>query len=629
MATNVEDGARLARTSIVDPPTPPGDFLERWGAWVASTIDSKTGAMRDPYSRHPLHFQYHYPAAILGRLCDPNIPANDALTRRVWDYLNAIPYDEVAITVEFNAFLLALAHFAAADRGDDLADAIGRHFETIRLAPVSSLAKRNRNFAHMLQFALDYAATNIDIDRHDAYRRELDALLADSQPSDGLFIDTPAPAGGGYASSVYVAKIALTRLLGGVINCNDPYFDQGRLAIDALLSMADTDRILVYGRSQLSLFGYAGLYTCARILAFETEETPYIRAVDDIDAMFASWRRDSGELALNPGRDNVRRPGFDTYMHAVVYNAYAWGLYRFCDLVAPRDYGDATETTPAESNDAGRQVVIELPDAGLCRHHNDRIDVLVSARRFNDEPKLFSDPRYVPFAPQLVRVSGHDMIPPIPRDLGGFMRMAVRRSLSERLRSTIAAIRFVLSDTYADDFLERAGFLPYLVVGRNMKICPGTQRDLRVDATSEGLEMRCVFSMDAALNRRCPWKKEQQPVGESWGELKSIVRTTSNTMMFEHELVLSGAKRRAAACFHLNARLAKAPVAIRSAEGATILDLGDGCAIRHTPIAAAPKSTRCMGVTGDVTYLRASSPVRPGEPFHIRTTIAFEESALK
>ncbi len=598
----------------------------RWSEWIAARIHA-SGEIRDPYSNNPLVFQYHSAAVILGRLCDPQLDNDDPTTRRVWEFLRSLPTRDTSVSAEFNAFLLTLAHFVATDRGADIADEFSQFIEHFPLPTLGSFAQRNRNFGFMLRFVLDYADANLDIDRGAGFRNALAGLLDGSQSADSLFIDTVATPNAGYASTAYVAKIALTFLLDGTINGSDTQFQKGRRAIDALLSMADVDRVLTYGRSQLSLFGYANLLLCCRLIAAETDSAYHARIAREINRMLASWQLPSGELALNPARNNQARPGFDQYMHAIVYNAYAWALIRIADVLAPLETVADDEDSSPETAPVRAHGVTHLADAGLIRHASERFDLLMSLQRCNNEPKLRDDARYQPCTPQLIRIHHHDVVPPIPKDMGGFLRLAVRRTLGERIASFLSAVRFVFSPCYFDDFLDRAGFLPYLLIGNHTKICPGTQSDNEVEFTDAGFQLRSAFALDALIRRRRLNRKQvatTPPI--SYGALMTHIQTSQDSIVIEHDLQLSENMPRSAQLVHLNLRLAKAPEVVESSNDATTFHFKEGFAIQHAPIAQSPLTSRCTGATGEVTYVRATESITANTTRHIRTILTFDGS---
>lgn len=599
----------------------------RWSEWIAARIHA-SGEIRDPYSNNPLVFQYHYAAVVLGRLCDPTLDNDDPTTRRVWEFLKHLPLRDTNVSTEFNAFLLALAHFVATDRGADIADEFALYIELFPLPTLGSLEKRNRNFGFMLRFVLDYADANLDIDRGAEFRNALAGLLDRSLADDDLFFDTVATPNSGYASTVYVAKIAMTFLLDGTINGSDTQFQKGRRAIDALLSIADVDRVLTYGRSQLSLFGYANLLLSCRLIAAESDSANHADVAREIACMLASWQRPSGELALNPARNNPVRPGFDQYMHAIVYNAYAWALTRVADVLAPLETDADDEASSPERAQVRAHGVTHQADAGLIRHASERFDLLMALKRCNNEPKLRNDARYQPFTPQLIRIHHHDVVPPIPKDIGGFMRLAVRRTLAERIASFMSAVRFVLSPSHFDDFLDRAGFLPYLMIGHHTKICPGTQSKYDVEITDAGIQLRSGFALDAVIRRRRLNRKQVStttPVSN--GDVMTRIETSQDSIVIEHQLDFSNSVPRNARLVHLNLRLATAPETMESSNDATTFRFKEGFTIQHAPIARSPQITRCTGATGEVSYVRASESITPNATRHIRTILTFDGSA--
>ncbi len=605
-------------------------LLNHWSNWIERQV-RPSGAICDPYSRHPLPFQYHYAAYLLGRLCADAPELSDPTASRVWHYFCQLSPEQTRSSREFNGFLLSLAHWVARRRESQWAAELADYLTATPLPTASSLRTRNRNFAFMLDFELRYRCSHLHADTEPKLRVELDEMLADSIGSDGLYVDSPSPNGGGYASSVYVAKMALTRLLGAMINGRAHQIEEAGRAIDALLSLADIDRVFSYGRSQSSLFGYANLYAACRLLALQTTNAQYRRAANEIEEMLESWQSESGELALNPSANNHRRLGFDQYMHAIVYNIYSWAIVHVSIYIAKINGRENQSMTkrPSGNKDTMQTVnkVQYHPAAGILRYRSAAYDCLIAMRRFNDEPKLGRDQRYQCATPQLIRHRKRDVVPPIPRDIRGFMRLAQRQSLLERFIASWQAARFLFSRTNSDDFLDRAGFSPFIRLDRFRKICAGDQQQLTFEQSCDRVELTSEFSFNADVDRRTPWRKMRcrRTKTSSIGTLSTRITFEPTALTFRHRVMLDHLARRQADLIHLNLRLQEAPVQCAPIDGWSHFEFASGLRIRHHPAAGDIAETTCNGSTGPVIYLRAASRVTSDTEFDIQTILSFAE----
>jgi len=606
-------------------------FLNNWSRWIEEQV-RPDGAICDPYSKHPLPFQYHYAAYVLGRLSDATTTNDDAGRKRVWQYFSRLSSQQTRSSREFNGFLLCLAHWAALRRQLSFAEELAKHLAKMPLPGIDSLQSRNRNFAFMLDFEFVYRSTFLQIECDQTFRTELDGLLEIAQSPDGLYFDSPAPSGGGYPSAVYVAKIALTRLLGAVINGQHHQRAEAQNAIDVLIDLADIDRVLSYGRSQLSLFGYANLLCCCKLLAYETTDSRYARIASTIEDMLQSWQAPQGEVGLNPARANQARSGFDQYMHAIVYNVYGWAMLCLTNRITSSDANRQARlqsTNPAAApptvNNEGHR---DANTTNLLRYQSHAYDCLIATRRFNDEPKLGRDARYQPTVPQILRHRQTDIIPPIPRDIGGFIRLAQRQGWFEGISAGLRAGRFLFSNAYFDDFLDRAGFLPYLQIGRFKKVCAGDQQDISCERVQENLSITTQFELNAELDRRTPWRKvrHNSKRSRSYGTLNTKISCKPTAISFHHSIALAESLPAKAELTHLNLRLTAAPSNHREADGWWQFEPQTGIIIRHRPTVGRIVASECDGTTGRVIYLRASTNVTPTTKLDIQTEFSFDES---
>ena len=606
-------------------------FLNNWSRWIEEQL-RPDGAICDPYSKHSLPFQYHYAAFILGRLSNATRTNDDAVRERVWQYFCRLTPQQAHSSREFNGFLLCLAHWVALQRQRDCTGRLAEYLAAMPLPSIGSLRTRNRNFAFMLDFEMCYRSTFLQTNCTPAFRTELDGLLQQSLSADHLYIDSPAPTGGGYPSAVYVAKIALTRLLGALVNGQPHQLAEAKGAIDALIGLADVERVLSYGRSQLSLFGYANLLCGCQLLTYVTTDARYARVANTIENMLQSWQSSHGEVTLNPAKANRQRSGFDQYMHPIVYNVYSWAMLCLATFMIRTDAGrqeviQSTQTTVERPSSIDeRNCASNI--TGLVRYQSATYDCLFATRRFNDEPKLGRDARYQPAVPQILRHRQQDIIPPIPRDIGGFVRLAQRLTWFDRINASLQAGLFLFSNTYFGDFLDRAGFLPFLRLGRFRKICAGDQKNLSCDQTQDSLFIATQFELNAEQDRRLPWRKLRYSTStpRSYGTLNTEISCNPTTLAIQHSIRFANPLPARAKLTHLNLRLTAAPARHQKVAGWWHFEIQKGVTIRHRPPVGQIFATECIGATRTVTYLRASTHVTPAIELNIQTILSFDES---
>jgi hypothetical protein len=600
--------------------------------------------MYDPYTRHPLHFQYHYAAFVLGRSCVAD-GGGDALRDRVFDYLCALPDRERRITDEFNAFLLSLAHWTVRGVEPIFAARIADYLGQLRLPTAEALLWRNRNFAFMLRFALEYARAG-GATRGTALLNRIGPELERSCRSDGFLIDTPLPAGGGFLSMVYHAKIAAVLVLDGVLLGNDARLTLGRRAIDVMLSVSDPGVALAQGRSPSSVFGFANLYLAARLLAGRFGDARYGQCAQAIHARLSEQLLPDGEMALNPARDNGNRHGFDYYYHVIVYNAYAWAMVLTANRIAPECPADSAQSPP--SRPAVRPQYALFNDTGVISARCPGFDTYFTTRRHQTCSKLWHDPRYACLVPIVVMRGRRLVVPPPAVDYGGHVHFAVQRGMRERLRFALSSLRFVRAGMRYHNFLDRGGFFPYFRVG-HWKICAGTQTRLDVQLSADGdmLVIEAGFRWDAIRRRDTLMDRlvrHIRPAEWGFGSAGLAVRMTISARALTYEFdvhdLQSGddvAGRRKATdptdsadrapapiveWVHLNIR-ALADDACSIGEDGRTLRFAGGWRVRHSRPAAPLEILDVPGAHGVVRYYRSTTPVRRPLCDNIRTELVF------
>lgn len=614
-------------------------FLTRWGDWIESQADPSTGVIRDPYSKHPLRFQYHYAAYVLGRACIPST-RGDALRNQVLSYLQSLPSREHRVSDEFNMFLLCLAHSVWRKSDPDFANRIQSYVMGLNLVNVDALLRRNRNFAFMLRFVSNYQIRMFDRKSPRMTDEQFDRLTRETQTLTGWLIDSPTKARQGCVSFVYHIKIAVTLLCDGLINQTPGAFDAGKRAVDRLLEFVDVEHACTFGRSQNSLFGYANLYLALTLLAAETDSPQYRAWRNETAMRIEQMEIARGEVGLNPAKDNNRRPGWDLYMHAIVYNTYAWAIVAFADhyfgLQTNADSQSEILPTAEEKKGVPQATTISQSavdyahdsDVGLLAVRTKQYRLFLSLRSHRDNDKYWYDPRYQAFVPQILTSGNAIVCPPIPVDFRGQMRLAIRRSIRDKVSTAIGVIKFVLNRSRYHNFLDLAGFLPSLRLKDETIRCAGTQLELSPPSfdDDDALILRSRFAFDAAMPRWCPGRRQARKVSAQHNDpresLTVTLRLTALSLAYTFELSPEAMANHARVT-HFSLRL-PAEMTVDPGSDTHTLRLAGGIMVRHTLPLTDLERRIVQGTTGKVQLLTCSQTFKH-EPLAFSTELAFPD----
>ena len=602
----------------------PASLMQKWGAWISERIHRRTGMIHDPYHSNPLHFQYHYPAFLLGRACAPEDGFPDSLSLKVWEYFSSISWKEQKVTISFNSFLLSLLHYQLRRRKCPFAASIKEYLLKFPLPLPVDLANKNNNFTFMIRFVLYYILKHFSVSRDPAMAEYTESRMRTSCCEDGFIIDTLTSGNKGYASLVYHTKMAGILLCNWVLNDCEGDFHPGKKAIDSLLKLAEINYVLAYGRSQLSIFGYANLYLSLRILGYFYPNAEYTVCAKAVSKLLEKLQFPNGEAALNPAGNNKSRPGFDGYMHSIVYNCYAWAIVGFAEWLieskslAGKEVGKQGEESSfmkvqpidilTSGGDCGR---IYFPDFSGARYR-----VMLNTRRYQHCRKLQGDPRYQCLVPQILVTNSKAIVPAIPVFYPGFIYFAHRGSWQEKLGRFLSVLRFKVKQLSYKNFLDNAGFLPFLVANNSLKICAGSQKSLRVvfDKKGKAMSIESELLLDAVIHKFSlanflAGRKElgECPLGIG-GRLKARVALEDKSMTFAYSVHIAENNLRHLRLVHFNVRCSTT-AGCRIEDDNRSIALDEGILIKHSEDIVPLKSFEVPGSMGMVRYYRCERAI--------------------
>jgi len=603
-------------------------LMQKWGTWISGRIDKSTGSICDPYLRNPLRFQYHYPSILLGKACELEDCFPDASSKKIWEYFSSIPWEEQEVALEFNSFLLSLVHYRLDRTGSPLADQLKDYLLQFPLPSLASLEARNNNFTFMMRFVLAYVRKHFSIARDTSLEAYTDTCLEKYCLRDGFIIDTSASDREGYPSLVYHTKIAATLLCNGIINHCKKDFLIGKKAIDVLLKLTRINYLLAYGRSQMSIFGYANLYLSLQILEYYYPESKYSCEVKAVQGLLKRLQFANGEVALNLARDNKSRPGFDRYMYSIVYNSYAWAIISFADwliesgsLAAKNSFCCNQEIDPGkEISEDQLSLVSErytyYPDSGLLALWWERYHLVLNTKRFHCCRKLWADPRYQCLTPQVLVIQNKAVVPAIPFVLGGHVGLAYRKTWREKIGKYISEFRLLVRQLPFNNFLDNAGFLPFLCVGKSVKICAGTQKTLKVMENDKGksLTIESELLLDACVYKgflRRIFISKDNGREYSLGKqscIKAEVTFDEESINFTYRVHIMKNNLRQLKLVHFNIRNSASVTYCRRDDNRSIV-LDDSIIIQHSEDLDSWNEYTVPGTMGRVRYFQCAQNV--------------------
>lgn len=602
-------------------------LLDSWRNWITGCVSNRTGQITDAYSHRPLLFQYHYPAFMLGASCVLPRSFPDEAERNVWRFFSNIPASQYSVSVEFNAFMLTLAHCRCAQFERPFQRELQCYIEGLEWSSLETLRKKNRNFSLMLHFVFSYMRRHGFSNVPDELYEYTRTILSDTLSSEGFLVDTPIGSRKGYISMVYHVKMAFCLLCDGLINQNPHSLDVGKRAIDVVISLGDPDELLAYGRSQNSLFGYANLYGAVKILSSLYAARIYDDWADQIIQKIRAMQGSSGEVALNPAGDNRGRPGFDYYMHTIVYNTYAWAIISWADYLAtspaqlPRDIG--VYKPPEDSY----QNCKYYRDSGFLSFSSNGFKLLLNTRR-HYPAKLSGDPRYPALSPIMIKNEGGIIVPPVPIYYGRFIHFARHNSFWERLRVLPGYATYVLQQWPYRNFLDNSGFLPFLVVDGKTKVCAGTQKSLKVESEEGGsiIVIRSRFVLNAVRSKYSIRKflrlNSTERFSSSENELSVTMRLTDRRIVYEFEITVDAMAWPKTKLTHFNLRAAATSLFSLSADKKNLVCDGK-MRITHSRSLFPLTSEVVPGAVKEVQYLRAAINIEGKYVGRFKTEIEF------
>lgn len=313
---------------------------------------SKNGKFNDPYLRSSLNFQYHYTFIILASILFYRIGFK-VQSKKIYNlikYWSNIPEIITQPSLEFNNFALCLSCAILKSTKNQLIEMnkikifLENKIKHLKHKIYKELIPLNNNFIALTAFN-QYLHGNL-INNETKSENGISLMkskIINFQMDDGFFPDTNMgedhllEKNKGISHLTYHSKISMLVTFLGIISENQEMQKVALKGIDNVIELVSYQgESCFYGRSQNALFGYACLFLGLNLIyKFVNSDQKYLDLSYKILKLIENYQLPNGYFAINLNKNMKERPGFDSYMYSVVYNAYSNAIFLMGIIINP------------------------------------------------------------------------------------------------------------------------------------------------------------------------------------------------------------------------------------------------------------------------------------------------------